>query len=51
MTEGWYYGIYDNDSFGTRDISKEEYDDITDKMITEISIDWQKLEVPDYGND
>ena len=51
VTEGWYYGIYDNDSFGTRDISKEEYDDITDKMITEISIDWQKLEVPDYGND
>ncbi|MDE6750337.1 MAG: hypothetical protein K2K21_14955, partial [Lachnospiraceae bacterium] len=50
-TESRGYLISDNDSFEKRDISKGEYYDIADKIVKEITIDWQKLEEPDYGND
>ncbi|MCM1388621.1 MAG: hypothetical protein NC231_14940 [Bacillus sp. (in: Bacteria)] len=43
--------IDDNDSFEEREMSRGEYRDITDATITEIDIDWQKLEAPAYGND
>ncbi|MCM1146167.1 MAG: hypothetical protein NC407_15835, partial [Lachnoclostridium sp.] len=43
--------IDDNDSFEEREMSRGEYCDITDATITEIDIDWQKLEAPAYGND
>lgn len=40
-----------NDSFGNRFISKGEYYDIADMIITDIDINRYKLEEPDYGND
>ena len=39
------YSMYDSDSFKEHDISEGEYYDITE-MITEMDIDWQKLEEP-----
>lgn len=50
-TEEVHYWIKDNDSFEEREMSRGEYCDITDATITEIDIDWQKLEAPAYGND
>ena len=44
------YSSYDNGSFEWYNISEGEYYDITE-MMTEIDIDWQKLEDPNYGND
>ena len=45
-----YYRSCDNILFEWHSISEGEYYDMTE-MMTEIDIDWQKLEDPNYGND
>ncbi len=44
--EDGLHDMYDNDSYERRDISEGEYYDFMCGMITEIDIDWQKLEKP-----
>ncbi len=46
-TESRGYCISENDSSENRDISTEEYYDITNKIIREITLDWHPLDDPD----